>query len=93
MYNFQKFSGGGFLTQKIKQVKDTSIGGNLRRLRNNSGLSQEAVAARLQLMGLNISRETVSQMELGSCNIRVSVLRALCEIYKVNSYDEFFRDI
>lgn len=74
-------------------MKDLPIGSNLRYLRNNMGLSQDAVATKLQLMGLNISRETVSQMELGSCNVRVSVLRALKELYNVDSYDEFFRDI
>ena len=74
-------------------MKDLPIGSNLRYLRNNMGLSQDAVATKLQLMGLNISRETVSQMEFGSCNVRVSVLRALKELYNVDSYDEFFRDI
>lgn len=81
------------MPQKIKQAKDLSIGGNLQRLRKNVGLSQEAVVAQLQLMGLDISRETLSQIELGHYNVRVSVLKALKEIYNVDSYDKFFKDI
>ena len=81
------------MAQKIKQAKDLSIGGNLQRLRKNVGLSQEDAVAQLQLTGLDISRETLSQIERGRYNVRVSVLRALKEIYKVDSYDEFFRDL
>ena len=81
------------MVQKIKQVKELSIGENLQRLRKNVGLSQEDAVAQLQLAGLDISRETLSQIERGRYNVRVSVLRALKEIYKVDSYDEFFRDL
>ena len=79
------------MSKKLKQ--DISIGTNLRRLRKQSGLSQEKVAAKLQLMGFDISREIISQMELGNYSIRVSVLRALKNIYQVNSFDEFFKDL
>lgn len=74
----------------IKQ--DISIGENLRRLRKDNGLSQEAVAAKLQVMGLPISREIISQMELGRYSIRVSVLLALKELYKAD-FDDFFQNL
>lgn len=70
-----------------------SIGDNLRRLRKNASLSQEEVAAKLELMGHSISREIISQMELGRYSIRISVLMALKQIYHVSSYDEFFKDL
>lgn len=69
--------------------QDISIGVNLRRLRVEAGLSQENLAARLQVLGLPVSREIISQMELGRYSIRVSVLLALKELYHV-SFDEFF---
>ena len=78
------------MEEKLKQ--DISIGANLRRLRNEAGLSQESLAARLQILGLPISREIISQMELGRYSIRVSVLLALKELYDV-SFDEFFRGL
>ncbi|MCU7378933.1 helix-turn-helix domain-containing protein [Clostridiales Family XIII bacterium ASD5510] len=78
------------MSTKIKQ--DLSIGKNLREMRRNAGLSQEQVAVQLQTLGIPASREIISQMELGHYSIRVSVLVALKELYKV-SYEDFFRDI
>lgn len=79
------------MSDKIKQ--DISIGTNLKRLRREANLSQEEVASKLDLMGLPISREIISQMELGRYSIRVSVLVALKQIYKVNTFDEFFKNV
>ena len=72
------------MSKKLKQ--DISIGANLRRLRKQSGLSQEKAAAKLQLVGIDISREIISQMELGNYSIKVSVLQALKDIYQVDSF-------
>lgn len=72
--------------------QDISIGANLKTLRQRSGLSQEEVAAKLQVMGFTISREVISQMERGCHNIRVSILLALKDIYHA-SFDEFFADL
>ncbi|WP_312614982.1 MULTISPECIES: helix-turn-helix transcriptional regulator [unclassified Oscillibacter] len=79
------------MSEKLKQ--DISMGTNLKRLRKHARLSQEQVAASLELMGLSISREVLSQMERGRYNIRVSVLLALKELYHVESFDEFFQDL
>lgn len=74
--------------------QDISIGSNLRALRLNKGLSQDEVASQLQVLGFSkVSREIISQMELGRHNIRVSVLIALKSIYSVKSFDEFFEDL
>lgn len=75
------------MARRLKQ--DISIGKNLQALRKQAGLSQDAVAAKLVTMGLEASREIISQMELGKYNIRISVLLGLKEIYKAN-FDDFF---
>lgn len=72
--------------------QDISIGSNLKTLRLKAGLSQENTATKLQVMGFNISREIISQMELGKHNIRVSVLLALRDIYNAEIQD-FFADL
>ena len=69
--------------------QDISIGANLKSLRLKNNLSQEEVAVQLQVMGFNISREIISQMELGRHNIKISVLLGLKEVYKA-SFDDFF---
>ena len=75
------------MSDKIKQ--DISIGANMRQLRQNADMTQDAVAAQLQVMGLTASREIVSQMELGRYSVRVSVLLALCELYNASISDFF----
>lgn len=69
--------------------QDISIGENLRTLRRRAGLSQEQVAAQLQIRGINISREIISQMERGDHNIRISVLLALRDLYQTDIADFF----
>ena len=69
--------------------QDISIGENLRILRRRSGMSQEQAAAQLQIRGINISREIISQMERGTHNIQISVLRALRDLYHAD-IAEFF---
>lgn len=69
--------------------QDISIGENLRILRRRSGMSQEQAAAQLQIRGINISREIISQMERGTHNIQISVLLALRDLYHAD-IAEFF---
>lgn len=76
---------------KLKQ--DMSISHNLKALRKAAGLTQVQAVAQLQLLGIDISREILSQMENGRYNVPVSLLKAFKQIYKVASYDQFFQGI
>lgn len=78
------------MEQKIRC--DRNMGGNLRRLRKENGLSQEKLCALLQLRGCDIGRTTYAKYESGELNIRVSVLIRLKELYRCG-YDEFFKDL
>lgn len=78
------------MSQKIRP--DLDIGGNLRKLRNANRLTQEQVAARLQVMGLDVSRSIYSRFESGVLNIKVSELIALKSIFKCN-YEAFFEGL
>ena len=75
------------MEQKIR--RDRNMGGNLRRLRLENGLSQEKLCAELQRRGCDIGRSTYEKYEVGELNIRVSVLIELKKIYGC-TYDEFF---
>ena len=75
------------MEQKIR--RDRNMGDNLRRLRNDAGLSQEKLCAELQRRGCDIGRTTYAKYEAGELNIRASVIIELHNIYKC-SYDEFF---
>ena len=76
---------------KLKQ--DDSLGPNLQKLRKAAGLTQTQVAVQLQVRGLPISAEILAKMEQGKYSIRISALKALKEIYKLDSYDDFFQGI
>ena len=65
---------------------------NLKRIRKNSGLTQEQTVAKLQLMGSPISRSTYSLIEMGRGNIFASDLVGLQQIFNVD-FKEFFEDI
>ena len=75
------------MEQKIR--RDLNMGDNLRRLRNNSGLSQEKLCAELQRRGCDIGRTTYAKYEAGELNIKASVIVELKKLYNC-SYDEFF---
>ena len=75
------------MEQKIR--RDRNMGDNLRRLRNDAGLSQEKLCAELQRRGRDIGRTTYAKYEAGELNIRASVIIELRKFYKC-SYDEFF---
>lgn len=65
---------------------------NLRRLRSNSGLSQEKLCAELQRRNCDIGRSTYAKYEAGELNIRISVLIELRKIYGCG-YDDFFKGL
>lgn len=80
------------MVQKLKQNNDISIGGNLRKLRKDANLTQEQVAIQLQLRNIFTTRSTYSQMESGTCNIKISELIALSEIFHTD-YNTIFKDL
>ncbi len=75
--------------QRIR--KSAVFGASIRKLRNAAGLTQDQVAAKLQLHGCDITRSIYSQIECGIHGIRVEELVVLKKIFGV-SYDDFFKD-
>ena len=67
------------------------MGGNIRRLRLENRLTQEQVAAKMQVLGCDISRGTYAKIEAGIANIRVNELIALSKIFCAD-FNEFFKE-
>ena len=78
------------MEQKIR--RDRNMGDNLRKLRAQSGLSQEKICAELQRRGCDIGRTTYAKYESGELNIRASVIIELKKFYRC-SYDDFFEGL
>ena len=58
-------------------------GKRIKDARKNLGLSQENLAARLQVEGINIERDSVSRIEIGTRFVADYELAALCKVLNV----------
>ena len=77
--------------QKIRP--DLDLGMNIKLMRVARNMTQEQVIAQIQLRGLDISRGVYSKIENNRMNIKVSELVALKSIFKLSSFDDFFKGL
>ena len=68
-------------------VVEKQIGKNIRRLRKRAGLTQEIMAARLQIAGCDITRSAVAKIESGQRHLYVDELILMKNILDV-TYEE-----
>lgn len=68
--------------QKIRP--DMDIGKNIQTIRYQRELTQDQVVAKLNLMGISISKSSYAKLETNRMNIKVSELVALAKIFKVD---------
>ena len=71
----------------MNAVYEKQMGNNLRRLRQRKKLTQEQVAAKLQVRGCDVTRSALAKIEVGQRHVYVDELKALREIFDV-SYEE-----
>ena len=64
--------------------KKNICGKKVKQARKKQGLSQENLAARLQVEGINIERDSVSRIEIGTRFVSDYELAALCKVLKVS---------
>ena len=75
--------------QKIKQDK-IHIGQNIRTIRISCGIGQTELVRKLQLDGVEITRETLVKIERGIQHIQAAQLRAIKEALGT-TYEELFK--
>ena len=75
------------MEQKIR--RDRNKGSNLRRLRDQYGISQKQLCDEIQRRDYDICRTAYAKYESGELNIKASVIIELRKFYNC-SYDEFF---
>ena len=74
------------MEQKIKQ--DTiHIGANIRRVRLERGIGQTELVRRLQLDGVEMTRETLVKIERGTQHLQATQLRGIRDALHT-TYDE-----
>ncbi|MEE1065107.1 MAG: helix-turn-helix transcriptional regulator [Acutalibacteraceae bacterium] len=68
---------------------EKNFGNNLRKIRESKKMTQEVVAAKMQLRGCDITRSAVAKIEVGQRHIYPDEILILKEIFDV-SFDEMF---
>ncbi len=69
---------------------ETRIGKNIRDLREKANMTQEVLAAKLQLNGCDITRSAIAKIEVGQRHLYPDEIILIKEILKV-SYDDIFK--
>lgn len=75
--------------QKIKQDA-IHIGENIKAIRKQKKIKQIDIVRKMQLMGIDITRESLVKIERGIQHIYASQLKAIKEILDT-SYDELLK--
>ncbi len=68
---------------KYTDGKCNASGGKIKALREEASLSQEQLAAKLQLMGLNLNQKAVSRIETGERVVADYELLYFSELFRV----------
>ena len=63
------------------------IAGRLRQPRKAQGLSQEALAAQMQLLGVDINQRLISKIECNERFVKDYELVCLCQVLNVSERD------
>lgn len=66
------------MEQKVKQ--DVCIGANIRQIRKARGMKQVELVREVQLLGVELTRETLVKIERGVQHIRTSQLTAIKKV-------------
>lgn len=75
---------------KINRDSEYNIGANIANLRRANNMTQEALAAELQKMGLVMSQSQLAHIEAGRQNAGTAVLVGLKIIFGCD-YGDFFK--
>ena len=69
---------------------EKKVGQNIKQIREHLNMTQEELAAKLQLRGCDITRSAVAKIEVGQRHIYPDEIIHIKEILKT-SYDKIFR--
>jgi len=70
---------------------EARVGSNIRRIREECKMTQDLLAAKLQLAGCDITRSAVAKMEVGQRHIYVDEIILIAQILNT-SYEEILSD-
>lgn len=74
----------------MNKLIETAVGNNIRILREKKEMTQEQLAARLQVSGCDITRSAVAKVEVGQRHLYPDEIILIKKILNVE-YDEIFK--
>lgn len=73
----------------MNKAVETRIGNNIRKIRESKGITQDTLAAKLQLSGCDITRSAVAKIEVGQRHLYPDEIILIRKILDT-TYDEIF---
>ena len=70
---------------------EKKLGNNIRQLRIHHQLTQEQLSARLQTIGIDITRSALAKIEVGQRHIYPDEIKGICDILNI-SFEQIFPD-
>lgn len=74
---------------KMNKLIEKAVGNNIRILRESRDMTQEQLAAKLQVNGCDITRSAVAKIEVGQRHLYPDEIILIKEILSI-SYDDIF---
>lgn len=74
----------------MNKAVERQVGQNIRKIREEKGLTQDTVAARLQICGCDVTRSALAKIEVGQRHLypdEVILLRTILD----TTYEEIFK--
>ena len=78
------------MEQKIKQDNLIPIGENIRRIRKERKIGQTELVRQIQLLGIDMTRETLVKIERGIQHLQAQQLYAI-KVLLDTTYDELLK--
>ena len=73
----------------MNRMVEKKVGNNIRRIRESIGMTQDTLAAKLQLNGCDITRSAVAKIEVGQRHLYPDEIILIREILNT-SYESIF---
>ncbi len=70
---------------------DKIIGNNIKKLREERGMTQDVLSAKLQVSGCDLTRSAVAKIEVAQRHIYPDEIKAIKKALKV-SYEDLFKE-
>jgi transcriptional regulator with XRE-family HTH domain len=82
--------GSRTLAARNRQKKVSNVvGGNITKFRQQHGWTRGALAAKLQLLGFNITYQILANIETGRCAVTDAQIVFLSEVFRIPAGDLF----